>query len=227
MYQFIGRKYCFSFARLRKVLQVVVYLLPSYLHYLKYSLSINKLCVKAPTNREQQDSLDLPLRRRRNVRMHSNRTDGTTPRMRQNVQILLSQLIHQHPVIIHDLSSVFRYPHPHHPSLQTLRVLHAQKLYILRRLRLLQSRMLDRKAEIRRSLVFLFPTDSVINLIILKRRQTHEISCGFCLFFLEVVKPRRSEHEMMFFPAFFGVGFQVQRTFHFGEVSGRGCEEFF
>lgn len=57
-----------------------------------------------------------------------------------------------------------RYPDANHPSVQRVRVIGAQELDVLRRLGLLQFRVLDGEAKLGRGLVLLLPADAIVNL---------------------------------------------------------------
>lgn len=81
------------------------------------------------------------------------------------------------------------YPHRRDPSLERALVVGAQELYEFYTLWLLQSRVLDREAEVRRRLVLLLPVQAYVHLVRVKSRQAHQLLQCLHLVFRRVVQP--------------------------------------
>lgn len=117
----------------------------------------------------------LPLCRCGDVALHGDRTDRTTPSVRQKIQIVVIEFVDQTSVIVYQLLAVLGDSHADYPPIQCLLVLGAQILYVLGALRLLQPWVFDGETEIRRRFILLLPAVPIVDLIDLERRQTDQI----------------------------------------------------
>lgn len=145
------------------------------------------------------------------------RANRTRPRVGQHIEILLSELVDQSPVIFHQLSSVLGHSDSNHPSFQRRVVLRAKKFDVLGRFRLLQPRVFHGETKICRGFVFLFPPDTVINLIHVERGQANEVTSGTSLFLRPIVEAGCSKNKMISLPSLLAIRFQIQWSLHLNQ----------